>query len=961
MPGNRYTVDNVVTAFTGQEGRLAYDTNTPGSGIYTHAPGAPAFALGGAYFGGSWGTHWLSYDGHPGLDLRTRDLPSVDEHIGHVNVFAAAGGVVDCVFEPAANHTTDLTSCEGGGGSIVINHGNGYRTIYMHLYEAVVTKGQQVARSQRIGIAGERGAAGQPHLHFEVRRGPNNAEAPSVDPYGWSGGCVDPYRKAVNTNLWTDSGTEWPFNQPGNASGWTPNTLPGADGIIHVECFSVHDDDTIDSGAFWLNPSGNDPNIQSPPLVNVAATAFRTVEMRLISGNPSTKGRVYFTTKESPAWTAEKSEPFEVRNDGGWHVVTVPMGANAAWTGEITGIRIDPAEAGVPGDSSDTIGFDYIKLTSGGPSAAITANGQDGSVNVSRSDPLRIEITADGGSTGFANPSELYLGVNGNGATYWLTPLGNFSPTLTRLYRGPLPSFGPAALVNLPTAGVLPNGVYRWFVLIVNGTTPLVDVVTTTIEDAPADLPAISGLNPPSPPALNADQPVGVLGSQFQPGLVVDVFNSAGVRIATLSGTQIQNLTGGSFTMIVNLGAGASTFAIEVVNPDGRRSNRHVFGTTAAAPPSISGLNPASPPVFNGNQSIGVLGSGFQAGLIVEVYNGSSVKIATLSGTQIQNVTNGGFTMIANLGSTPGTFGIEVVNPDGQRSNRRVFSTVAPPPFVSGLSPSSPPVVNGNQNISVLGSAFQAGLVVDVFNSNNVKIATLSGTQVQNVNTGAFTMVANLGATPGTFGIEVVNPDSRRSNRHTFSTANPNPVVSRLSPATPPVVNGNQSIGVIGSSFLPGLIVEVFNSSNVRIGTLSGTQIQNVNSGSFTMIANLGATPGTFGIDVINPDGKRSLRHTFSTVNPAPVVSGLSPSSPPVVNGNQSIGVFGNNFLPGLMVDIFNSSGVKIGTLSGTQVQSVSSGGFTMIANLGPMPATFGMEVLNPDGKRSGRWTFSTR
>jgi hypothetical protein len=78
---------------------------------------------------------------------------------------------------------------------------------------------------------------------------------------------------------------------------------------------------------------------------------------------------------------------------------------------------------------------------------------------------------------------------------------------------------------------------------------------------------------------VNANQNVQVNGSNFQSGLTVDVFNSAGTKIATLSGTQVVSVTTTSFTMVVNLGTGASSFGIEVVNPDGGRSTRFGFST----------------------------------------------------------------------------------------------------------------------------------------------------------------------------------------------------------------------------------------------------------------------------------------------------------------------------------------------------------------------------------------------
>ena len=113
-----------------------------------------------------------------------------------------------------------------------------------------------------------------------------------------------------------------------------------------------------------------------------------------------------------------------------------------------------------------------------------------------------------------------------------------------------------------------------------------------------------------------------------------------------------------------------------MVNPGNRRSARFNF-TANTANPVVSGLNPASPPKFVGNQSVQVLGNFFQANLTVDVFNSSGTKIGTLSGSgQIQNVTLTSFTMVINLGGTAATFGIEVVNPNGRRSTRFTFSTI---------------------------------------------------------------------------------------------------------------------------------------------------------------------------------------------------------------------------------------------------------------------------------------------
>ncbi|NOZ62780.1 MAG: peptidoglycan DD-metalloendopeptidase family protein [Calditrichaeota bacterium] len=76
-------------------------------------------------------------------------------------IFAPADGVVIKVVKTYKPH-------KSYGRYVVIDHGNGYRTVYGHMHSVKVRMGQKVKRWDVIGTVGQTGRATGPHLHYEV-------------------------------------------------------------------------------------------------------------------------------------------------------------------------------------------------------------------------------------------------------------------------------------------------------------------------------------------------------------------------------------------------------------------------------------------------------------------------------------------------------------------------------------------------------------------------------------------------------------------------------------------------------------------------------------------------------------------------------------------------------------------------------------------------------------------------
>ena len=87
-----------------------------------------------------------------GIDIEARSGSSV---------VAANSGIVSFIDE----------NMKGLGRTIIIDHENGFSTVYAHNSELLVKVNQKVKRNQLIAKVGKTGRATKPYLHFQIRKG----------------------------------------------------------------------------------------------------------------------------------------------------------------------------------------------------------------------------------------------------------------------------------------------------------------------------------------------------------------------------------------------------------------------------------------------------------------------------------------------------------------------------------------------------------------------------------------------------------------------------------------------------------------------------------------------------------------------------------------------------------------------------------------------------------------------
>ncbi|OUE39671.1 peptidase M23 [Billgrantia desiderata SP1] len=85
------------------------------------------------------------------------------------------------IIAPADGRVEKVGNHPVAGRYVVVRHDNGYRTRYLHLSRAIVSRGDRVSMGERIALSGNTGRSTGPHLHYEVIVNNNAVDAMKVD------------------------------------------------------------------------------------------------------------------------------------------------------------------------------------------------------------------------------------------------------------------------------------------------------------------------------------------------------------------------------------------------------------------------------------------------------------------------------------------------------------------------------------------------------------------------------------------------------------------------------------------------------------------------------------------------------------------------------------------------------------------------------------------------------------
>ncbi|MCC7234695.1 MAG: IPT/TIG domain-containing protein [Bryobacterales bacterium] len=557
-----------------------------------------------------------------------------------------------------------------------------------------------------------------------------------------------------------------------------------------------------------------------------------------------------------------------------------------------------------------------------------------------------IAVSADGSGTFEPVPAE----------TGSMAPLAVTNGTATAVWEVLRTDTAATSNLDFPIYASYPAGV--------RASAMSVDLALAPVSAAPS-----SSATAPLPRFLSAANPVRLV--QFDPGTTVPLpalratpatlsftllqgtnSTAQNVLLEALLSTVPQNVSftatpGTAFPMQVNPlnGRTPATLAITAgtgnLAPGKYTANITITASGAANSPllipvelnvtgrlQITSLSPntvtAGRPAFD----LAIAGAGFANGAQV-LLGGQSMTPASLTPSLITLRVPPG--AIASPGSVP----VQVVNPEGAESNT-IPLNVLPAPVLTQLDPGTA-LPNTAITIAVTGRNFTRDLAIQV-----------NGASVASTFIDATRMNASIPASalpPGAASVNISGLTADGFATNSLPLALQSPLTLDYGPVQ---AGDRQAAATIRGAGIPtGSRVEATPpggaATAITPDSVSSTAV------AFTLPASLLAQPGAMTIRLLPPGAAASAPLTL-TVQPAPGITSLSPSSRPAGSPGFTLTVNGANFLPGSTVQ-WNST--RLAT-TGAGVSLSAEVAAALVAARAPV----NVSVEGPGGAKSNSMPF---
>jgi hypothetical protein len=465
-------------------------------------------------------------------------------------------------------------------------------------------------------------------------------------------------------------------------------------------------------------------------------------------------------------------------------------------------------------------------------------------------------------------------------------------------------------------------------------------VATFTI-DASNPVPTLAAISPMSTTAGATGPTLIVAGSGFVAAALVE-WNGTALPTAYVSATQLSAQV--TAADVANAGTGSVT----VVNPTpgGGTSSVGTFTIDAAnLVPVLSSITPTSATAGAAAFTLSVNGANFvpastvdwAGGALTTTYVSDSVLTAEVPAAEV---------------ASSGSASVTVVNPapGGGTSGTAAFAinSVNPVPSIGSLVPASTTAGSTDFGLTVNGSNFVTGSVVD-WNGAPLPTSYVSATQL------SASVPAADAASTGSASVAVINPapGGGTSGTAVFSinAANPIPTLASLSPASATAGTAAFNLTVSGGSFIAASAVE-WNGTALPTTYVSATQV--IAQVSAADIADAGSAT----VNVANPAPGGGISSTaafaINPANPVPTLSSLSPASAAAGSAAFALTVNGTGFIPISSV-VWNGAPLPTAYVSATQLTAQVPAADVATAG----PGTVGVVNPAPGGGTSGTAGFT--